>query len=134
MPYFNMFAFTLDLAVLQRWSFAIWGNANGVKFKGLIISVNFPFHLVSMTLKILQFGSTNFEKRWLYTNVGQRKKEIFPLKRALDETERRIRWLSNHILSFRLKTQSRFLTYVHLTFMLHYRIHGFLLTELLAWN
>ena len=27
-----------------------------------------------------------------------------------------------------------FLAYVQLTFMLHYRIHGFLLTELTVWK
>ena len=43
-----------------------------------------------------------------------------------------VRRLSNQISSFRMETHSSFLNYVQLTFMLHYTIHGFLLTEFLV--
>ena len=48
----------------------------------------------------------------------------------MGDTQRPVRRLSNQISSFRLVTHLRFLAYVQLTFMLCYRIHGFLLTEL----
>ena len=62
-------------------------------------------------------------------------KRIFPLKREfLGEIQRPIRRLSNQISSFRLEAHQHFLTEVQLTVMLHYRIHGFLHTELLVRN
>ena len=42
--------------------------------------------------------------------------------------------LSCQISSFSLKTHQLFLTYVQVTVMLHYRIYGFLHTELLVRN
>ena len=63
------------------------------------------------------------------------KKGICPLKIAfLGENQRPIRRLSNQISSFRLETHQLFFSYVQLTVMLHYRIHGFLHTELLVRN
>ena len=54
------------------------------------------------------------------------KKGIFPLKRAFfGESQRPVRRLTNQISSFRLETHWSFLTYVQLTYMLHYRIYGF---------
>ena len=40
--------------------------------------------------------------------------------------------MTSQISSFRLGTHLSILTYLQLTFMLHYRIHGFLRTELLV--
>ena len=63
------------------------------------------------------------------------KKGIIPLKRAfLGACQRPVRRPSNQISSFRLDTHYFFLTYVQLTVLLHYRIHGFLQTELLVRN
>ena len=63
--------------------------------------------------------------------LANHKKWIFPLKRAfLDERQWPVRRLSNQISSFRLETRLSLLTYGLLTFMLHYKIHGFLLKEL----
>ena len=54
------------------------------------------------------------------------------MKRAfLGQSQQPVRRLSNQISSFRLETHQLFLTYVQLTVMLHYRIQGFLHTELL---
>ena len=53
---------------------------------------------------------------------------------SLGEAQQLVRRLSNQIRSFRVETHEMFLTYVQLTFMLHYRIHVFLRTELLAGN
>ena len=62
-------------------------------------------------------------------------KRIFPLKREfLGEIQRPIRRLANQISIFRLEAHQHFLTEVQLTVMLHYRIHGFLHTELLVRN
>ena len=59
------------------------------------------------------------------------KKGIIQLKRAfLGESQQPVRRLPNQISSFRLETNYMFLAYVQLTFLLHYRIHGFLLTYL----
>ena len=70
------------------------------------------------------------KKRDFKPVLANNKKEIFPLKGAfLDESERPVTRLSNQISSFRLETHKSLLTCVLLTFMLHYRIHGFLLTE-----
>ena len=70
------------------------------------------------------------KKRDFKPVLANNKKEIFPLKRAfLDESERPVTRLSNQISSFRLETHKSLLTCVLLTFMLYYRIHGFLLTE-----
>ena len=63
------------------------------------------------------------------------KKAIFLLKRAfLDESQRPVRRVSSQISSLRLETHIFFLTFVQLTFMLHYRIYGFSLTELSVWK
>ena len=60
---------------------------------------------------------------------------VAPLKRAfLGESQRPVRRLSNQISCFRLETHYSFLAYVQLTFVLHYRIHGSLLTELTVWK
>ena len=59
------------------------------------------------------------------------KKGIFLLERAfLGESQRLLRRLSNEISSFRLEAQTSNTYVVHLTLMLHYRTHGFLLAEL----
>ena len=52
----------------------------------------------------------------------------------LGESQRPVRRISNQVSSFTLETHYYFLTYVLLTFMLYYRIHGFLRTELLVRN
>ena len=57
------------------------------------------------------------------------------MKRAFfGESQRPVRPLSNQISSFRLETHQLFLTYVQLTVMLYYRIHGLVHTELLVRN
>ena len=61
------------------------------------------------------------------------KNGIFLLKRAfLGKRQQPVgRWLSNQMSSLRFQAFIFFLfTYVQLTFMLHYRIHSFLLREL----
>ena len=63
------------------------------------------------------------------------KKAIFLLKRAfLGESQRPVRRVSSQISSLRLETHIFFLTFVQLTFMLHYRIYGFSLTKLSVWK
>ena len=63
------------------------------------------------------------------------KKAIFLLKRAfLGEIQRPVRRVSSQISSLRLETHIFFLTFVQLTFMLHYRIYGFSLTKLSVWK
>ena len=67
--------------------------------------------------------------------LANHKKRILLLKRAfLGESQRPARRLSNQISSFRLETHQLFLTYVQLTAMLHYRVHGSLHMELLVRN
>ena len=67
--------------------------------------------------------------------LANHKKGIFPLKRAfLGESQLPVRRLSSEISSSRLETHQSFLAYVQLIFMLYYRIHGFLLTELPTWK
>ena len=67
--------------------------------------------------------------------LANHKKRILLLKRAfLGESQRPVRRLSNQISSFRLETHQLFLTYVQLTAMLHYRVHGSLHMELLVRN
>ena len=67
--------------------------------------------------------------------LANHKKGIFPMKRAFfGESQRPVRRLSNQISSFRLETHQLFLTYVQLTVMLYYRIHGLVHTELLVRN
>ena len=68
--------------------------------------------------------------------LASHKKRIFRLKRAfLCRSQRPVRRLSRQISSFRSETYFFFfLTNVHLTVMLHYRIQGFLRTELLVRN
>ena len=56
--------------------------------------------------------------------LANHKNGIFPLKRAfLDEIQRPVKRLSNQIAS---KVEDRLNTYLQLTYMLHYKIHGFL--------
>ena len=63
--------------------------------------------------------------------LAKHKKGVFLLKRAfLGESQRSVRRLSNQISSLSFGTHFFFFTYVQLTFILHYRIPGFLLTEL----
>ena len=68
------------------------------------------------------------------------KKAIFLLKRAfLGEIQRPVRRVPSQISSLRGETHFFFfffffLTFVQLTFMLHYRIYGFSLTKLSVWK
>ena len=83
------FTFTREIVMLQCWPLFMCANPNGVKFKRQFTAISFPFHLPSMTFRVLD----------------SHKKETFPLKMPfLGESQRPVRRFFNQISSFRLKT------------------------------
>ena len=124
------FTFTRGFGHASEAAYTMCGNPNKVFSTDNSPLLTFRFTWPARIIFVIWAGW--FRKKGGFTPLlANHKKEIFPLKRVfLGESQRPVRWLSNRISSFRLATHSTFSTYVQLTFMLHYRIHGFLLLKL----
>ena len=118
------FTFTRRFSHASEAAFTMCRNPNKVISRGNSPQPTFhftrPAWLCNLSRLILKKGG--FTPVLANNKIG-----IFTLKRAfLGESQRPVGRLSDQISSFRLEKHWEFLTYLQLTNMLHYRIHGFL--------
>ena len=116
--------------LFQRRLFTVCGNPNEVNSTNNLLQLSLRFICQHDFNNFNKLSLLIFKKAGLTPMLANHKKGIFLLKRAfLFESQWVVRRLSNQISSFRRETRESFLIYVQLTFMLHYRIYGFLLTD-----
>ena len=126
------FTFTRGFGHVSEAAFAMCGNLTNVFSTDNSPQLTFRFTWqANLQQNFCKFEPANFLKKYLYTSVGQPQKRSFSIKKGIlgcKSTTGKAAFQSN--FKFQVGDTLKYFGSRALTFMLHYRIHGFLLAEL----